>query len=147
MFSRCISTQYLFIHFKTNIAAQSCGHRCCHTLPIPIHDGAADFKTQTASASINVFCYDKLPMTLSHSNFYFPVLYICGPGSSVGIATGYGLNGPGIESRWEARFSAPVQSGPGALPASFTMGTGAFSGVKSGRGVSLIPHFLLVPWS
>jgi hypothetical protein len=23
----------------------------------------------------------------------------CGPGSSVGIATGYGLDGPGIESR------------------------------------------------
>ena len=23
----------------------------------------------------------------------------CGPGSSVGIATGYGLEGPGIESR------------------------------------------------
>ena len=24
----------------------------------------------------------------------------CGPGSSVGIATGYGLGGPGIESQW-----------------------------------------------
>jgi hypothetical protein len=24
----------------------------------------------------------------------------CGPGSSVGIATGYGLGSPGIESRW-----------------------------------------------
>ena len=23
-----------------------------------------------------------------------------GPGSSIGIATGYGLDGPGIESRW-----------------------------------------------
>jgi hypothetical protein len=30
----------------------------------------------------------------------------CGPGSSVGIATDYGLGGPGIESRWGARFSA-----------------------------------------
>jgi len=28
----------------------------------------------------------------------------CGPGSSVGIATGYGLDGPGIESRWEQDF-------------------------------------------
>jgi hypothetical protein len=27
-----------------------------------------------------------------------------GRDSSVGIATGYGLDGPGIESRWEARF-------------------------------------------
>jgi len=25
---------------------------------------------------------------------------ICGPGSVDGIATGYGLDGPGIESRW-----------------------------------------------
>jgi hypothetical protein len=28
-----------------------------------------------------------------------------GPGSSVGIATGHGLDGPGIESRWERDFS------------------------------------------
>jgi len=31
-------------------------------------------------------------------------------GSSVGIATRYVLDGPGIESRWRARFSAPVQT-------------------------------------
>ena len=31
-----------------------------------------------------------------------------GPGSSVGIATGYGLDGLGIESRWGAKFSAPA---------------------------------------
>ena len=37
-----------------------------------------------------------------------------GPGCVVGIATGYGLDGPGIESRWGAIFSAPVQTGPGA---------------------------------
>jgi len=41
--------------------------------------------------------------------------------SSVGMATG-----PGIESRWETRFSAPVQTGPGAQPASFSVGTGSF---------------------
>ena len=37
-----------------------------------------------------------------------------GPGSSVGTATGYGLDGPGIKSLWGAKFSAPVQTGPGA---------------------------------
>ena len=47
----------------------------------------------------------------------------------------------------ETRFSAPVQTGPGAHPASCTMGTGSFPGVKSGRGVTLTPHPLLVPWS
>jgi len=31
-----------------------------------------------------------------------------------------------------ARFSAPVQTGPGAHPASCTMGTGFFPGVKNG---------------
>ena len=47
----------------------------------------------------------------------------------------------------EARFSAPVQTDPGAHPASCTMGTGSFPGVKSGRGVTLTPHPRLVPWS
>jgi len=53
---------------------------------------------------------------------------ICGPGNVVGIATGYGLDGPGIESRWGVRISAPVQTGPGAHPASCTMGTGSSPG-------------------
>ena len=59
-----------------------------------------------------------------------------GRDSSVGIATRYGLDGPGIESRWGERFSASVQTGPGSHPASYTMGTGSFPGVKRpGRGV------------
>ena len=68
-----------------------------------------------------------------------------GRDSSVGIATGYGLDGPGIEPRWGAKFSAPVQTGPWAHPASCTIGTGSFPEVKSGRGVMLTPHPLLVP--
>ena len=75
------------------------------------------------------------------------MLTTCGPGSAVSIATGYGQDGPGIEYRWGTRFSAPVQTGPGAHPASCTMGTGSFVGVKSGRGVTLTPLPLLVPWS
>ena len=53
-----------------------------------------------------------------------------GRDSSVGIATRYWLDGPGIESRWGARFSAPVQTGPGGHPASCTMGAGSLLGVK-----------------
>jgi len=45
------------------------------------------------------------------------------------------------------RFSAPIQTGPGAHQASCTMDTGSFTGVKSGRGVTLTPHPLLMPWS
>jgi hypothetical protein len=47
--------------------------------------------------------------------------------SSVGIATGYGLDGPGIESRWGREFPPPSRPVLGAHPASFTMGIGSFS--------------------
>jgi hypothetical protein len=40
-------------------------------------------------------------------------IYIWGRDSAVGKATRYGLDGPGIESRCEKRFSAFVQIDPG----------------------------------
>jgi hypothetical protein len=62
------------------------------------------------------------------------IIIIIDRDSAVGIETRYGLDGPGIESRWRATFSAPVQTGPGAHPASYTMGIGSFPRVKrSGR--------------
>jgi hypothetical protein len=61
---------------------------------------------------------------------------LVGRDSLVGIETGYGLDGQRIETQWGARFYAPVQTGSGAHPVSYTMGTGSFPGVKrSGRGV------------
>jgi hypothetical protein len=42
------------------------------------------------------------------------IVYKCGPGSSVGIATGYGLDGPVIESRWGRDF--PHTSRPALGP-------------------------------
>jgi len=53
--------------------------------------------------------------------------------SSVGMTTA-----AGIESRCGARFSAPVQTGPRAQPASFSVGTGSFP-EKRGRGVDNAP--------
>ena len=73
-------------------------------------------------------------------------LFICGLGSSVSIATDYGLDGPGIESRWGESFP-PFQTGPVAHTASCTMGTGSFPGVKYGRGMVLTIHPVLVLWS
>jgi len=72
--------------------------------------------------------------------------YVCGPGSSVGIATELRAGRSGIDSRW-ARDFPPFQTGPGAHPASSKMGTGSFPGVKSGRDVLLTTHHLLVPRS
>ena len=46
---------------------------------------------------------------------------MCGPGSSVGIATDYGLDGPGLNPGGDEIFP-PVQTGPGAHPASCKIG-------------------------
>ena len=67
-----------------------------------------------------------------------------GRDNAVGIATRYGLDGPEIESRWGARFSTPVLTGPGVHPASYAVGTGSFAGVeRPGRGVDHPPHLAL----
>ena len=63
--------------------------------------------------------------------YYNIIQTLCGTGSVVGITTGYGLDGPGIESRGGARLSAPVQTSPGAHPAFCTMGTGSFPGQRA----------------
>jgi hypothetical protein len=63
-----------------------------------------------------------------------------GRDSSVGKAAVYGLDGPGIESRCEVRFSAPVQTGPGAHSASYIMDTGSFPGVKPPERGADHPH-------
>jgi len=67
-----------------------------------------------------------------------------GRGSSVGIATELwvGRSEDGVPVG--ARFSAPLQAGPGAHPDSCIMGTVSLPGVKRpGRGVDHRPH--LVP--
>jgi hypothetical protein len=66
-----------------------------------------------------------------------------GPDSSVGIATDYGLDGPGIESRWGRDFPHLYRPTLGSTqpPVQWV------PGVMSGRGVTLTPHPLLVPWS
>jgi hypothetical protein len=66
------------------------------------------------------------PLTLLQvsSSFYdYIYIYICGPGSPVGIATGYGLDGPGSNPGWDEIFrpsrpalgptQPPVQWAPG----------------------------------
>jgi hypothetical protein len=67
-----------------------------------------------------------------------------GPGSSVGIATGYGLDVRGPNTGGGAIFRTCPDRSWG--PTSYTMGTGSFPGVESGRSVKLTPHPLLVPW-
>jgi len=45
-----------------------------------------------------------------------------------GVATGYEMDGPDLIIRWGgARFSAPIQAGPGTCPTSRKMGNGNLS--------------------
>ena len=86
-------------------------HRCTHRLP---HDNRCEAKEATSVILLSQD--DNSP------------LHICR--EVVGIATGYGLYGPGIESRWGRKFSVPVQARPEAHLASCTIGTGVFLGLK-----------------
>ena len=90
--------------------------------------------------------------SMKHGRFIFPLVLhfyykeTCGPGSSVGMATELRAGRSGIESQWGRDFP-PVQTCPGAHPASCKMGTGSFPRVKCGRGVLLTTYPLLVPRS
>jgi hypothetical protein len=55
-----------------------------------------------------LFSKKKLLMNIKYVLIFYTIFVCnispCGPGSSVGIATGYGLDGPAIESRWGEIF-------------------------------------------
>jgi hypothetical protein len=72
-------------------------------------------------------------------------IWVRGPGSVVGIATAYRLDGQGIESRWGRDF--PHLSRPALRPTQPPVQwvPGLFWGVRCGRGVTLTPQPLLVP--
>jgi hypothetical protein len=70
----------------------------------------------------------------NHSEIYLPHMWMYGSGSSVGIGTGYGLDGPGIESRWGRDF--PHLSRPALRPTQAPMYNGyrVFPGGKERPG-------------
>ena len=86
------------------------------------------------------------PVTHSTKLFMYGSMDKDGSSSSVSIATELRAGRSGIESRWGRDFP-PVQTSPGAYPASCKVGKGSFPGVKSGRGVLLTTHPLLAPQS
>jgi len=80
---------------------------------------------ETSRVSFRKTMEDRLK---SPSTISFPLnVTDMGIDSSVGIATRYRLDGPGIESWWGARFFATLQTGPGAHPAPNKVGTESLS--------------------
>ena len=78
--------------------------------------------------------------------FVFDVYTTCltGRDSEIRIAACYGLGGAGIGSRWARNF-ALFQTGPGAHPASCTVGAESLFQRQSGRGVALTSHPHVAP--
>ena len=76
--------------------------------------------------------------------YIYVCVCVCGLGSSVGIPTELRAGRSGIDSRWGRDFP-PVQTGPGAHPASCKMGAKSFPGVKCDRGVLLTTYPCPVP--
>jgi hypothetical protein len=85
-------------------------------------------------------------ISLIYSGLLTVLHTLYGPGSSVGIATELRAGRPGDRIPVGRDFP-PVQTGSGAHPASCTIGTGSFPGVKCGWGVLLTTHPLLMPRS
>ena len=71
---------------------------------------------------------------------------MCGPGSSVGIATDYGLDGPGSNPGGDEIFR-PSRPALGSTQPPVKWVPGLSRGVKCRRDVLLTTHPLLVPRS
>jgi hypothetical protein len=132
----------------------------CKFFPLRSKEFPQHFCSWTSST--NVLSELDINFTTEHGNSYpftfnnyFKTTWASksGPGSSVGIVSGYGLGDRAIEVRSLAKmkdFSSNlcVQTGFGTHPASCTMGTGGRSpGLKRCRGVTLATHPHLVPRS
>ena len=116
----CISVEEGYIFFGGGGATFHFPDRCRWKEVMGIGTGLIGCKDWLQAVMVTVWN----PAVPSLHYIYYILMYQ-GWDSSVSIVTRYGLDGPGIESRWGARFSAP---GPGAHPTSYTVGTGSFQG-------------------
>ena len=92
----------------------------------------------------NLMCFRCFYISFRATKFISESFFFCvrdkgGRDTVVGIATRYGAGRSGDRIPVGVKYSAPVQTCRGTYPASCTMGTGSFPGVKRpGRGAD--PH-------
>jgi hypothetical protein len=84
---------------------------------------------------------------LKVGRFNVKVHVVCRLGSSVSIATSYGLDGPGSNPSGGKIFHACPHRSWGPPSLLYNVGTGSFPAVNSSWGMTLTLHPLLVPWS
>jgi hypothetical protein len=115
----------------TNAYNGNCGVAPVNTRPgceaLHLHLSNACFKNEWSHTSASLVCLNGVDRDSFTLYIYFTIRVLRGRSSVACIATRYGLEGPGIKFRWGTRLSAPVQTGPGAHPASYTMDTGSLS--------------------
>jgi len=85
-------------------------------------------------------------VSINNSDFNTSKSRACGPGSSVGIATDYGLDGPGLNPGGD-EILRPSRPSLGPIQPPVQWVPGSFPVVKCSRGVLLTTHPLLVPRS
>ena len=93
-------------------------HASCKSVRLPEWNSATSDRTDLCEKKLyldSLLKYGNISFTL-WAGAAQPVQRLC-----------YGLNGPGIESRWQARFYSPAQIGTGANPVSYTIGTRSLS--------------------
>jgi hypothetical protein len=84
-------------------------------------------------------CTDVYALFTAKSRLRFVRYTHVGRDSSVGIATGYGLDGPDVEFRWGRDFPHLSRPDLGPIQPPYN-GYRVFPGVESGRSVTLTPH-------
>ena len=105
---------------------------------VQVHFGVA---VPSNGESVNVSFTSAVTQTNGHTGTQHIECVNMDRDSSVGIATRYGLDGPVIKSLL-GELAEIFRTRPGAHPASYTLGTGSFPGVKRpGRGVDHPPTF------
>jgi len=117
---QCVNDVDDYINKMSNVTTyKTCRHNnTCNAITQPMYalifTNGAEGLTRVQCKETRAFKSSRWKSLILFRKFLKSILRRIGPGSVVGIATGYGLDGPGIESRWRRDF--PHLSRPALRP-------------------------------